>query len=830
MSLKNQLSFSSGELDPVLHDRVTLERFQNGLSTARNVMIGKTGSIPSRFSRLHLVTVDHSGPVQIYSPPGSGQLFEFGVRSTNNKFYYIVRDVNGTQLHAFEEPISGDAGITATTVNDLQFVASKSDIYIFGGSNSTINIHKIRYGGFFGTTLDVVFNSPTPAVGLVIGGTFTGYDVEYAFTYVKNGEESRPFFSSTAGLKKPILVGEETNATLSIATSGFDIADYSQVRVYRRPKEGSAFGFLGITSQIYDDAGTLKADFTDIGANADFANGIPSLVTKEGLSNKTVVTGHIVGTATIYQQRFIMANFINDDDEGIAAGRPGSLENFYRDFPYDADSALLFKAGSEGKAKVLRMIDDEGLVVFTTKGVFASTGLLSINNLALPKRGGWVIDESVPPLSVPGALLFVDKTTNSVRQLVFSRELQGYDSIDQSIFSSHLFEDRTIKSWAYQQGVVALIIVTFSDGTFSTFTYSSEHKMRAWTRHESTFPIEQVEGTGLSDITFFVTNKNGTRQIEKTIPRRITADTIVSNPEADKYSFGGFMDGMQENINLLNDSLSGTDKFVITPVVPLDFEGDLTLTGGTSNIFLTPGFGDVGTLFRVFNLIDRTVIDLTVKSRTDNNTVVVEPSEEFPSAQASDVRLYSTHTTITGLTHLEGEKVSVLSDGNVISSPNNDHVDDSSTTLTVTAGAITLPQPSAITLIGRPITADVKTLNISTVEQSPVTLESLTANKIYVRVHKSRGIYVSNQFPENKIGDVDGTSVLKMNDIDFYVSKGATPTIGNRYKQPSSKRVEVTIAGDWDSQGQISLRQVDPIHFEILSIIADLEVERRGRE
>ena len=48
------------------------------------------------------------------------------------------------------------------------------------------------------------------------------------------------------------------------------------------------------------------------------------------------------------------------------------------------------------------MVDHEGLVVFTTVGVFVSVGLLNVNNLSLEKRGSWKIKENVPPLSIPG--------------------------------------------------------------------------------------------------------------------------------------------------------------------------------------------------------------------------------------------------------------------------------------------------------------------------------------------------------------------------------------------------------------------------------------------
>lgn len=137
-------------------------------------------------------------------------------------------------------------------------------------------------------------------------------------------------------------------------------------------------------------------------------------------------------------------------------------------------------------------------------------------------------------------------------------------------------------------------------------------------------------------------------------------------------------------------------------------------------------------------------------SRTSNNQVTVRPSCLFPSAQASGFRLYQTYNQVTGLTHLEGESVSVFVDGYVVASPNNDQ--ENFPTVTVTSGTITLPNSirGAIIVVGRPITADIKTLNVSTVEQSPTMLESLNINKLYMRVRNTRGLYVDNVFPEKK--------------------------------------------------------------------------------
>lgn len=843
MALKNQLSFASGEIDPVLHDRVTLQRFQNGLETARNVMISKSGSIMSRFSRLHVREVHHDGPIVLFCPPEREDFIEFGVRSTDDKFYvrYYNYDLDNQQIslsYEFIEANAGDSEITEDNLEKLQFVVDKNLLYIFFGSNDvTTPIHRLRIGVSPSFTADVTIDipsAPTGGVTFTESGAPSGYEVDYAFTYIKDGEESKALPVATTAINRPAGTGQQVEIIITLNTETTLINDYKEVRVYRRPKEGAAFGFLGATSNIYVDGPNLKARFVDVGADADFTNGIPSLVSKEGISSADPVSDLSFGTGVIYQGRLILGNIKSLNAQAVLASRPSHSFNFYRDFPYDADSALLFKAGSEGNATILRMIDADGLIVFTTRGVFVSVGLLSPTNNFLDRRGNWVIDEDVPPLLIPGALLFVEKSTGRIKELIYSQEKGTYITNDKSIFSNHLFRGKKIKSWSYQDGFAPLLLVTFDDGTFASFTYDYEHQMNAWTRHDSKFPIEQVVSTTFADTSFFVSNKNGTRVIERTVPRVIAGSKVSENPEVDKTEYGAFMDSISITSDLMNTYLAG-NTISVAPVTPDVWDGELTLTS-SQNLFdvvgppnFGAGFGNAGEKYRFFNPVTRAEVTLTYISTVDGNNVIVQPDDEFPSEYASDFRLYNLQTTITGLSHLEGEKVAVLGDGKVLASPNNDDENVTFLDLTVTGGEITLPDEfaSAIVVVGRPITADIKTLNVSTIEQSPTIIESLTCNKLYVRTYESRGLYVDNNFPEERLGEKDGDTVEDMQSFDDYVIDNEAPLIMNRYKQPESRRYEVSLSGDWESQGKVSLRQVDPIHCEILSIIGDFEVERR---
>jgi hypothetical protein len=179
-------------------------------------------------------------------------------------------------------------------------------------------------------------------------------------------------------------------------------------------------------------------------------------------------------------------------------------------------------------------------------------------------------------------------------------------------------------------------------------------------------------------------------------------------------------------------------------------------------------------------------------------------------------------TDLDGLDHLEGEKVSILADGFVLASPNNDI--NEYPEYVVTGGELELPEPYAFVHVGRPYTCDQETLDIDTVEQRPTLIESKNVNKVYVKVHKSRGLYVGNTFPKDD--KVKGMADLEQRHID-YEDEGVSDTVANKAQEPYTRRIEMIIPGDWNSQGRICLRQVDPVFSEILSIIPDMTDLRR---
>lgn len=151
--------------------------------------------------------------------------------------------------------------------------------------------------------------------------------------------------------------------------------------------------------------------------------------------------------------------------------------------------------------------------------------------------------------------------------------------------------------------------------------------------------------------------------------------------------------------------------------------------------------------------------------------------------------------TIVGLWHLEGETVTILADGAVV------------TPQVVTDGMITLEVAAAKVSIGLPITADVETL--------PMSMElrgfgaSMQANvknidRVWLRVYKSSGFKVGQ--------DTDHLEEPRWRSSEPY---GSPPDL-------ITDDVEIMLDNLWVLRGTVFLRQTQPLPITLLAMASEV--------
>ena len=153
-------------------------------------------------------------------------------------------------------------------------------------------------------------------------------------------------------------------------------------------------------------------------------------------------------------------------------------------------------------------------------------------------------------------------------------------------------------------------------------------------------------------------------------------------------------------------------------------------------------------------------------------------------------------TTISGLSHLEGKTVSILADGAV--HPQR----------MVVSGSITLDNAASKVHIGLPITADLQTLPVAIGLQDGSFGQGRfkNVNKVWLRVYRSRGIFIGPDF--------DHLTEAKQRTTEVY---GSPPAL-------KSEEVPVMVTPSWGDSGQVAVRQSDPLPLTVVSLSMELAI------
>lgn len=208
----------------------------------------------------------------------------------------------------------------------------------------------------------------------------------------------------------------------------------------------------------------------------------------------------------------------------------------------------------------------------------------------------------------------------------------------------------------------------------------------------------------------------------------------------------------------------------------------------------------------------RDALYVIVKRTINGNTVrYVERLEKRESKIAEDAFCVdsglsyngSPATVITGLDHLEGESVAILTDGYVTKNK------------IVTGGSITLERAASKIHVGLPYTPAIELLDIDTASTvQTVKAQSVSVSKVFIEVEGSRGGFVGPR-KDNDAGD----QTITYQEIKPRFDSDEYDTISLKtYKQ------EVNIEPQWSKGGGVRIEQRSPLPLAILSVIPRVDI------
>jgi hypothetical protein len=680
-------------------------------------------------------------------------------------YRYVVTAIDADTL---EESLAGLTGATqtitgATQANPVRITTS--------GAHGYVDSLRVRITGVVGMT---EINNRTFLIDVISATTFDliGEDGA-AHTAYSSGGTAQPSTGWVENAAAPTPADPHVISWNAVAGA-------SEYNIYK--ESNGVYGLIGVAS---------TPSFNDIGIDPDTTETPP--VERNPFAN----SGDYPSAVTYIQQRRGFAN-TNNDPEKIWLSRIGQYPNFTTNSPLQDDDAVTFTMAGRQVNAVRHLLDLGKLVVFTTSGEWLvegdASGIITPSGLN-PKQQSYNGSSTLPPLVIGGNALYVQARGSIVRDLAFTFQSDRYEGSDLTVFSAHLFDKYSLVDWTYQQIPHSVIWAVRDDGVLLGLTYVREQQLWGWHRHDTDGDFENAcsipEGT--EDAVYLVVNRTiggVTKRFIERMQTRMVDDIKDSIFMDSALSYDGRHTG--STTMTLTEYLAGGWLYT----------SKLTLTASASTFAST----DVGNEIQLTGA-DGEVIRFEITEYVSATVVRGKPHKTVPVAMRSvAVSTWAMAVDeLSGLWHIEGEAVSVLADGFVVGSPNN----AAYTTLTVTNGAITLDKPHAVIHVGLPYISDLETLDIDTAQGETLVDKKKHISRVTAYAEDSRGGFVGPRPPTD-----DDTDPLE----DLYEFKVRNT---ENYDDPvalTTGTFEINIEPQWNSNGRVFVRQVDPLPLAILAL------------
>ena len=865
---QTQRNFSRGEIGPSLHARVDTVQYAAGLTTARNMQVLRMGGLQSRAGTEFVAEVKDSSKTVRLIPfvfnSSQTYVLEFGnlymrVHQAGVQLTLTAQNITGitnanpavltysgsdTYANGDEVYVSGVVGPIGTFVNGRNFkvvnVNTGANTFELDYSDGT-NVNSTSWGAYTsGGTIAEVYEITTPYVeadlaalnftqsadvltithpgykprdltrsghtswtltaitfapvqaaptNLAVATSGTGHNFQYTVTAVDatSGEESYQGVGVVVA-NKAIPTAAAPHVLTWTTASGADL-----YRLY-----GSALGSSGFIGS------SSVGEFNYYGATPDFSQSFPDLGTPFGTGGSYADgSGTNPSAICYYQQRKVFAN-TDADPETFWMTRVGLFTNLTISTPIQADNAVIATLAGGQANEILHLVNNEGLVALTGGGEWLIEGNESgiISPTAINARQKEEFGAStVRPIILNKRILYVDSSGALVREI--PPKFDG-PIVDRTLFSTHLFDGYTLTDMTGVKMPHPTLYAVRSNGVLLGLTHVPDQEIFGWHRHDTEGTFENVcavpEG---SEWFLYVCVKRTIdgatkRYIERMATRQISDIKDFIGMDA-ALSYDG------RNAGATTMTLSGGSSWLETET--------LTLTSSSAS---TPGFttDDIGNEIHFYDSDDVLLGRFEILGFTSTTVVTGRFDRTVP------VALRSTATTtwaeavdqLTGLWHLEDKAVSVFADGFVLASPNNDAYD----TVTVADGSITLDECAAVIHVGLPYFCDTETLDIDSSSGATLAGKKKIVRAVTLHVEETRGLWVGGKAPSDDDDDpLEGLHEPKVRHLEGYDEPVDLVT----------DKIKMNIQPQWNSNGRVFIRQVDPIPVTILAITPEGDLE-----
>ncbi|HEP0294925.1 TPA: hypothetical protein QIS88_001073 [Klebsiella aerogenes] len=816
-----QPSFSGGEIAPSLYGRIDMAKYQVALRKCDNFIVRQYGGVENRPGTQFIAAAKYPdrkcrlipfqfSTVQTYA-------LEFG-----HNYMRVIKDgglvlTTGDVIYELATPYADSDvfGLKFTQSADVMTIVHPSyppkELRRYAHDNWQIVDVETKNGPFEDINVD-------ESVTVYASGT-TGTITLTASSAIFGSEQVGKLFYLEQPAVDSVPVWETSKTTaiddIRRADSNYYRANTEGKTGTLRPShtEGMAWDGWGGTGD--DDTGVqweyLHSGFgiarittvagDGLSATADVISRIPeNAVGSDKASYKWAryawnsVNGY-PATVVYYQQRLYFAAS-SAYPQTIWASRTGDYKDFGKSNPVQDDDRIVYTYAGRQVNEIRHLIDVGSLVVLTSGGEFVATGdqnkVLTPSSFSLSSQGSNGSSD-VPPIAVSNIALFIQEKGSVVRDLAYSFDVDGFQGNDLTILANHLFQKRSIVDWSFCIVPFSSAFCVRDDGKLLVLTYLRDQQVFAWSPQSSAGKYESTcgIGEGSEDAIYFVVNRTINGQVVRYI-ERLSSRQFTNDLDAFFVDSGLSYDG--RNTEGRTATISGGSG-------NWSYQVPYTLTMSGGSYFSA---GDVGAQIQ-FPYIGTDPVDGTdvamqlrcdIVSVESGNSVTITANRDIPAVLQNTATANWTmaRQTFSGLEHLEGQTVNILSDASV--EPQK----------VVTGGAVMLEKPGGVVHIGLPINAQFETLDININGQETLLDKKQLISTVTLVVNASRGIWASTpggqwyEYPQRE--------------FEFYDDP----------VEDATGKVEVKLDSNWDKNGRIKIRQTDPLPLSVLAVIPRITV------
>ena len=810
-------NFTAGEITPKLFGRTDISKYDNGAETVENFLVQPHGGLSRRPGTRFVSEVKNSSNAVRLIP------FEFNVEQAyvlefGPTYFRIYRD--GGQVESGGSAVEVTTVYTASDLAGLKFAQAADVMYVVSPNHPIYKITRTSHtawtftevttqrGPFLDQNITTTTLTPDSRDGTIrltaSASLFTADDVGRLVKIEAGFIKITAFTSATVvdGTAQELEDGRAeilpsyTASTISFHEGDPDatglehndrIEDTAAAFIDEGFKIGQTIIISGTTSNN-NSTGHLVVDVTDsvitLAPGADLAT--------EAADSGHTIQGKLVATdewslgafskttgfpraVAFYEQRLVFAG-TSSQPQTLFFSQGGDFENF--ESGTSADDGMVYTIGSNTVNVIRFLASTRNLIVGTSGGEFVvrasgADEAITPTNIQIKQQTSHGAAD-MTPMQAGNAVLFVQRAKRKVLELQFNFDVDGYIAPDVALISEHITENG-LEELAYQQEPDSILWTRRGDGQLACMTYKREEQVIGWSRQI----IGGVFGTGNAIVESIasIPGDLDEDQVWVAVKRTINGATKRYVEFIRDFDFGTDVN----NAIFVDSSLTFTG---VTSTLAGDEAADqTTITLADASSFPSSGAIKIGT--EVITYTGKSTNDLTGCVRG-----VVGPA----AAHSSGATVTQATLSLSGLSHLEGQTVSILGDGSV-------HPDK-----TVSSGAVTLERYVTKAHAGLSYNSTLQTLRVdagSAMGTSQGKIKRI--NELTVRLFRSVGLKVGRD--ANNLDIVPFRSSATAMDAPIALFTGDK---------------EIELNGNYDTDGQLTIRQDQPLPMNILAVYATL--------